>query len=239
MLQVAVCKENLTLFKQQSGKLGEVMKCVSHVEKMCLFFFYCPAQHTKRIFNRTWASKLLCAGCHYINCVKTVFESRTQTMIEPNARFLSQSLMMLKMCCLLASCRLTEHGVELLWVEVPLPPGCLVTLGLGIVGMVELRFRPEWVQHPQHAPMMLNKDKECWWLLRARSTDVCGKLLNINTILYMSVKFALNLVKSMKPRNTIINHLYTDRLTVIMCYKNNRSHVVHTITHKREAELNH
>lgn len=144
ILQVAVCKENLTLFKQQSGKLCEVMKCVSHVEKMCFCFFF-TVQHNilKRIFNCTSASKLLCPGCHYINCVKTVFESGTQTMIEPNAQFLSQSLTMLKMCCLLASCRLTEHGVELLRVEVPLPPGCLVTLGLGIVGMVELWFRPE------------------------------------------------------------------------------------------------
>lgn len=38
---------------------------------------------------------------------------------------------------------LTEHCVKLLWVEVPLPPGCLVTLGLGIVGMVEFWFCPK------------------------------------------------------------------------------------------------
>lgn len=38
---------------------------------------------------------------------------------------------------------LTEHGVELLRVEVPLAPGRLVTLGLGVVGVVELWLRPE------------------------------------------------------------------------------------------------
>lgn len=54
---------------------------------------------------------------------------------------------------------LTEHCVKLLWVKVPLPPGSLVTLGLGIVGMVKLRFCPKRIQHPQHAPLMLNKDK--------------------------------------------------------------------------------
>lgn len=54
---------------------------------------------------------------------------------------------------------LTEHCVELLRVKVPLPPGSLVTLGLGVVGMVELWFCPKRVQHSQHAPSMLNKDK--------------------------------------------------------------------------------
>lgn len=44
---------------------------------------------------------------------------------------------------LFPSSLLTEHGVELLRVEVPLAPGRLVTLGLGIVGVVELRLRPE------------------------------------------------------------------------------------------------
>ena len=33
---------------------------------------------------------------------------------------------------------LTEHGVKLLWVQIPLAPGCLVAFQLGIVGMVEL-----------------------------------------------------------------------------------------------------
>lgn len=48
---------------------------------------------------------------------------------------------------------LTEHCVKLLRVEVPFPPGCLVTLRLGIVGMVELWFCPKRVQHSQHAPI--------------------------------------------------------------------------------------
>lgn len=41
------------------------------------------------------------------------------------------------------SLQLTEHGVKLLRVEVPLPPGCLVSFGLGVVGVVELWFRPK------------------------------------------------------------------------------------------------
>lgn len=52
---------------------------------------------------------------------------------------------------------LTEHGVELLWVKVPLPPRGLVALGLCIVGMVELRLRPKWIQHSQHAPVTYRK----------------------------------------------------------------------------------
>lgn len=51
-------------------------------------------------------------------------------------------------CC----AELTEHGVELLWVEVPLPPRRLVTFRLGVVGVVELGFRAERVQHSQHTP---------------------------------------------------------------------------------------
>lgn len=47
---------------------------------------------------------------------------------------------------------LTEHGVELLGVQVPLAPRSLVAFRLGIVGVVKLRLRPEGVQHPQHAP---------------------------------------------------------------------------------------
>lgn len=67
----------------------------------------------------------------------------------------------LVMACQLASWwRLTEHGVKLLWIEVPLPPWCLVTFGLGVVGVVELWFCPKRVQHPQHAPAP--KDKVRW-----------------------------------------------------------------------------
>lgn len=44
---------------------------------------------------------------------------------------------------LFPSSQLTEHGVELLRVEVPLAPGRLVTLGLGVVGVVELGLRPK------------------------------------------------------------------------------------------------
>lgn len=55
--------------------------------------------------------------------------------------------------CMCDCVSLTEHGVELLRVEVPLPPRRLVPLGLGVVGVVELGLRPERVQHPQHAPV--------------------------------------------------------------------------------------
>jgi hypothetical protein len=48
---------------------------------------------------------------------------------------------------------LTEHGVELLGVEVPLAPGGLVALGLSIVGVVELGLCAEGVQNPQHTPV--------------------------------------------------------------------------------------
>lgn len=44
---------------------------------------------------------------------------------------------------MLKICRLTKHGVELLRVEVPLPPGRLVALGLGIVSVVELWLSPK------------------------------------------------------------------------------------------------
>lgn len=47
---------------------------------------------------------------------------------------------------------LTEHGVELLGVQVPLAPRSLVAFRLGVVGVVKLRFCPERVQDPQHAP---------------------------------------------------------------------------------------
>lgn len=66
---------------------------------------------------------------------------------------------------------LTKHCVELLRVKVPLPPGSLVTLGLGIVCMVELWFCPKRVQHSQHAPLMLKKEKTVR-LLHARNMSV-------------------------------------------------------------------
>lgn len=47
-----------------------------------------------------------------------------------------------------SSHRLTEHGVKLLRVEVPLSPRRLVTLRLGIVGVVKLRLRAKGVQDP-------------------------------------------------------------------------------------------
>lgn len=47
---------------------------------------------------------------------------------------------------------LTEHGVKLLRVQIPLAPGGLVAFQLGIVGMVELWFSAERVQDTQHAP---------------------------------------------------------------------------------------
>lgn len=63
-------------------------------------------------------------------------------MIEPNVLAILSELSTLGTFRYL-KVLLTEHGVKLLWVEVPLPPGCLVTLGLGIVGMVELWFCPK------------------------------------------------------------------------------------------------
>ena len=47
---------------------------------------------------------------------------------------------------------LTEHGVKLLWVQIPLAPGRLVAFQLGIVGMVELWLCAERVQNSEHAP---------------------------------------------------------------------------------------
>lgn len=52
---------------------------------------------------------------------------------------------------------LTEHGVELLGVEVPLAPGGLVALGLSIVGVVELGLCAEGIQNPQHTPVTHTK----------------------------------------------------------------------------------
>lgn len=47
---------------------------------------------------------------------------------------------------------LTEHGVKLLRVQIPLSPGGLMAFGLGIAGMVKLRLGAERVQDTQHAP---------------------------------------------------------------------------------------
>lgn len=47
---------------------------------------------------------------------------------------------------------LTEHGVKLLRVQIPLSPGGLVAFGLGIISMVKFWLRAKRVQDSEHAP---------------------------------------------------------------------------------------
>jgi len=104
--------------------------------------------------------EIFCAGFHDINCHKMVLKSDfkpcTHASVEPNGLFMFSFFEFSRGVL----GRLTEHGVELLQVEVPLPPGRLVTLGLGVVGVVELGLCPERIQHPQHAPVTAHKGEE-------------------------------------------------------------------------------
>lgn len=119
--------------------------------------------------------------------------------------------------CDIFSCWLTKHCVELLRVQVPLPPGCLVTLGLGIVRVVELWFCPKRIQHPQHAPRTWKK--------------TFNGQKQTHLIMYISLFLIWEL--AMKPiRDTTINHTNTATVALLSAERN-CSHLMHSITNTR------
>lgn len=52
------------------------------------------------------------------------------------------------------SAELTEHSVELLWIQLPISPWTFMAFFAGIAGMVKLRFRTKTIQDTDEASEM-------------------------------------------------------------------------------------